>query len=76
MEKTPDPFDSTQCVKAMKKSYVPFNQSPFNQSGFNSWSDIACDDQPIQFWFSVILHFVASVSCLVGLVFVLKYGFS
>jgi hypothetical protein len=42
--------------------------------GFDWWSDITADEQPLQFWIAVILHWMGSVGCLVGLVVLLRYA--
>jgi hypothetical protein len=44
--------------------------------GFDWWSDVTVDDQPIQFWVAVILHWIGSIGCLAGLIFLLAHGMS
>lgn len=42
--------------------------------GFTWWGEVNSDDQPFQFWFAVIGHWIASAACLVGLVLILMHG--
>jgi len=62
-------FFAWTAINAMRSGAIDVER---NFLGFISLSVISSDDQPIQFWFAVIGHWIASAACLIGLVFLLK----
>jgi hypothetical protein len=66
-------YSAWTAVDAMRSGEIKVRRTFL---GFVSWDDINSDDDPIRFWFAVVMHWVAAAACVVGLVFLLKTSIS
>jgi hypothetical protein len=60
-------------VVAMRTGFISVKKTFL---AFTWWDEVNSDDNPLQFWFAVFTHWIASAACIFGLVLVLKWGIS